>query len=50
MLLSHVVQQWLGRLDNIWVKQDLIDDGLDLGMFEEFLQLINTEADPSVLV
>ena len=31
VMVLHVFQQRFGRLDNVWVQQDLVDDRLDVG-------------------
>jgi hypothetical protein len=31
VVVLHVLQERLGRLDNVWVKQDLVDDRLHIG-------------------
>ena len=31
VMVLHILQQGFGRLDNVWVKQDLIDDRLNVG-------------------
>jgi hypothetical protein len=38
------VQEGLGGLDYVWVKEDLIDHGLDLGVLQELLKVIDFEA------
>jgi len=31
VMVLHVLQEGFGRLDNVWVKEDLVDDRLDVG-------------------
>ena len=31
VVVLHVLQKGFGRLDNVWVEQDLVDNRLDIG-------------------
>jgi hypothetical protein len=44
VVVLHVCQEGLGGLDDIWVKQDLVDNRLDVGDGEKKLQVIDGEA------
>jgi hypothetical protein len=44
MVVLHVLQEGFGRLDNVGVEQNLIDDRLDVGYGEQELQVVDGEA------
>lgn len=44
MVLVHIGEQRLGRLDDIGVEEDLVDDRRDLGVFEQGAEVVDLEA------
>jgi hypothetical protein len=43
-MVFHKGQERLGRLNDIWVKQNLVYDGLDVGDCKEDLEIGDREA------
>ena len=48
VLRVQVVEQGLLGLDHVGVQKDLVDDGLDLGVLEQLLEIVDREAAVSV--